>query len=260
MWWNWCPEVVRFAMHEAEKEWMACADPRPMLAFLQGKHLPRKLGLFACACCRRVEHMLTDQRSRQALETVERFHDGIVVHQAYAVAEKAATDAHAAHVRAVGDFENSTASSFALNARAVAHMFAAQAVLSCFGKLATDTAHSCSGALRGFGTANIEDDRRCRVVGDEIEAAERVAQCDMIRDIFGNPFQSVTVESNWLTPTVVPLASDIYDQQVFDRMPLLADTLQAAGCDNADILNHCRDPKVTHVRGCWVVDLLLGKT
>jgi hypothetical protein len=52
----------------------------------------------------------------------------------------------------------------------------------------------------------------------------------------------------------------IYAEQAFDRMPILADALQNAGCDNTDVLNHCRDTSLTHVRGCWVVDLLLGKS
>ena len=62
----------------------------------------------------------------------------------------------------------------------------------------------------------------------------------------------------WLTSDVVALARGIYDERTFDRMPILADALQDAGCDSADILNHCRGAG-PHVRGCWVVDLVLGK-
>ena len=54
------------------------------------------------------------------------------------------------------------------------------------------------------------------------------------------------------------IAQAIYDKRAFDRMPILADALEDAGCDNADILAHCRGPN-EHVRGCWVVDLILGK-
>jgi hypothetical protein len=82
--------------------------------------------------------------------------------------------------------------------------------------------------------------------------------CDILRDIFGNPFRPVTVNSAWLTATVVSLAQAIYDERAYDRLPILADALEDAGCDNAEILNHCRQPG-EHVRGCFVVDLLLGK-
>jgi hypothetical protein len=51
----------------------------------------------------------------------------------------------------------------------------------------------------------------------------------------------------------------MYDSRAFDRMSLLADALQDVGCDNDDILNHCRHPKATHARGCWEVDLVLAK-
>jgi hypothetical protein len=85
--------------------------------------------------------------------------------------------------------------------------------------------------------------------------AEQIAQCDLIREVVGYP---VSLDHSWLTFTVIALANGIYDQKAFDRMPILADALQDAGCDNEEILNHCRQPS-EHVRGCWVVDLLLDK-
>ena len=80
----------------------------------------------------------------------------------------------------------------------------------------------------------------------------------MFRDIFGNPFRPVTLDPRWLTETVVALAAGIYADRAIDRMPILADTLEDAGCDHADLLAHCRGDG-PHVRGCWVVDLVLGK-
>ena len=77
--------------------------------------------------------------------------------------------------------------------------------------------------------------------------------------IFGNPFRPVTFDPVWRTLDVVALARGIYDDRAFDRMPILADALQDAGCDNDDILTHCRDTGTPHARGCWVVDLVLGK-
>jgi hypothetical protein len=76
---------------------------------------------------------------------------------------------------------------------------------------------------------------------------------------FNDPLRDVCLDPSWLTSTVVSLAAGIHAEQAFDRMPILADALQDAGCTNDDVLNHCRDANATHVRGCWVVDLLLGK-
>jgi hypothetical protein len=81
-----------------------------------------------------------------------------------------------------------------------------------------------------------------------------------LRDIFGNPFRPVTVEQDWLASKdgLVPrLAKAIYDERAFEQMPELANALEEAGCNNEDLLGHCRQPG-QHVRGCWVVDLLLG--
>jgi hypothetical protein len=87
----------------------------------------------------------------------------------------------------------------------------------------------------------------------------RVTFAVLLRDIFGNPFRPVTFSPVWRTDTAVALARQMYESRDFSAMPILADALQDVGCDNEDILSHCRDPKATHVRGCWVVDLVLGK-
>jgi hypothetical protein len=80
----------------------------------------------------------------------------------------------------------------------------------------------------------------------------------LVHDIFGNPFRPVTFDPDWQTSTVVALARQMYDSRDFSPIPILADALQDAGCDHADILDHCRGLG-PHVRGCWVVDLVLGK-
>lgn len=79
-----------------------------------------------------------------------------------------------------------------------------------------------------------------------------------MRDLFGNPFRTVVIEPEWLSPDVLGLARDMYYQHDFTWLPELAAALQAAGCEQEDILSHCRSQK-PHVLGCWVVDLLLGK-
>src|SRR5262249_23709471 len=87
---------------------------------------------------------------------------------------------------------------------------------------------------------------------------EEREQAVLIRDIFGNLFHPIILEPTWRIPQVVNLAQEIYDHRAFGRLPVLADALEEAGCDNAEILAHCREPG-PHVRGCWVVDLILGK-
>jgi hypothetical protein len=82
-----------------------------------------------------------------------------------------------------------------------------------------------------------------------------------LRDIFDNPFRPVPVDPSWLTwndGTIPRLAQTIYHERRFADLPVLADALEEAGCTNADFLDHCRRPGV-HVRGCWVIDLLLAK-
>lgn len=83
------------------------------------------------------------------------------------------------------------------------------------------------------------------------------AQSQILRCLF-HPFRSITSSPEWRTDTAIALARGIYDSREFGAMPILADALQDAGCDNDDILAHCRSGEA-HVRGCWVVDLVLGK-
>jgi hypothetical protein len=97
---------------------------------------------------------------------------------------------------------------------------------------------------------------RFSVRNREPNDAELLAQADLIREVF--PYRHNAVDPAWLTPTVTKLAQAIYNERVFDRMPILADALEDVGCSNQVILSHCRSGE-EHVRGCWVVDLLTGK-
>ena len=83
-------------------------------------------------------------------------------------------------------------------------------------------------------------------------------QTDLLRDIFGNPFRIPEVDPRWRTSDALGLARAIYDDRAFDRMPILADALMDAGCEQEAIVGHCRGDG-RHVRGCWVVDLILRK-
>ena len=84
------------------------------------------------------------------------------------------------------------------------------------------------------------------------------AMADLVRCVAGNPFRpAAPAEPAWLTPTVVAVARGVYDNRRFHDLPVLADALQDAGCEDADWLDHCRTPGA-HARGCWVVDAVLG--
>ncbi len=109
---------------------------------------------------------------------------------------------------------------------------------------------------------DVVDDAFLELIDDK-EAFEKLAPlATLFREVFGNPFRSIAVDPSWLgwqDSTVAKLAQGIYHNRAFDRLPILADALEDAGCDNADILAHCRSG-AGHVRGCWVVDLLTGRT
>lgn len=99
--------------------------------------------------------------------------------------------------------------------------------------------------------------------GHTFEDERQAEQCRPVvavfRDVFGNPFRKIEFRKAWRTAAVTALAAAAYEQKVFDGLPVLADALEEAGCDAPAVLAHCRDPQAVHVRGCWVLDLVLGK-
>lgn len=222
-----------------EREWFNCTDPKWMLSFIRDKRSDRKFRLFACACCRRISHLLRDERSRKAVEVAERFADGSATEEELTQAENDANDVWNELAYAEGNVTD--AETDASDAACGAACYAEGAIGT-----AGSASHSAAYALSYEGKQAVAQDSQCR----------------LLRDLFGNPFRPVAVDPPWLTwndHTIPKLAQAIYDDRAFDRLPILADALEEAGCDNADILNHCRQPG-EHVRGCWVVDLLLGKS
>ena len=104
-----------------------------------------------------------------------------------------------------------------------------------------------------------EATRACGLPADALE--ERRRRCEWLHDLFGNPFQPQRLDAAWLRwndGTVRKMARAIYDENRFVDLPILADTLEEAGCDELPLLYHCRNGE--HWRGCWAVDLLLGMT
>jgi hypothetical protein len=90
---------------------------------------------------------------------------------------------------------------------------------------------------------------------------ERRAQCDLLRDVFGYPFRPASLDPAllaWRGGLAVAIAAEVYEERAFDRLPILADALEEAGCTDREVLLHCRGP-APHARGCWVVDRMLSK-
>jgi hypothetical protein len=225
-----------------EHTWLTTTTPDSLLRALRGLRLPRQRRLFAVACCRRVLDHITDPASRRAVEVAELFADCAVhrkrLQAAYAEAQNVQQDlfVKAQHAPKAGQMA-------AWDVWRLA--YAAQ--LTC-----------ASGRLE---VPSEEIIKWATHVSAAHRAEERQAHCDLICDIFGNPFRPrPTVAPAWLTwegGTVPRLARAAYDERAFDRLPVLADALEEAGCADAEILDHLRAPR-PHARGCWALDLLLG--
>lgn len=242
-----------------EAEWLTSDDPLLMLHDLEQRcPMPdsvrsRELRLFGCACCRQVWQLLTDERSRQAVEVAERFADGELVERQLILAHQESAAALPANPAATMAFVASKINDLPLL------------------------------MPRAVGRLLVE------------ETIPGAVQAALLRDIFGNPFRPVLIRRghlaiyrksipviptlshiekawkhtyntedparwlSWHDGTVPKLACAIYEDRAFDRLPILADALEEAGCQVAEILEHARGPG-PHVRGCWLVDLILGKT
>jgi hypothetical protein len=243
-----------------EAEWLACTDPKPMLEFLRGRASDRKLRLFACGCCRRLWDVLASRRPKHwplvvtrwrkaMVEGVERYVDG--VYEPSQVKFPIGGDRHTGG----GDWLDWVAGRAAQVEEPALPTAVEVSEYACEARRSQVLAE-LAGRLRP--SSGAVDDLEAAAA-----AAERATQCQLLRDIFGNPFRPVALDPVWAKPGVVKLAQAIYDKRAFDKLPKLADALAKAGCDDADILahcllTHCRQPG-EHVRGCWVVDLILGK-
>jgi hypothetical protein len=239
-----------------EADWNSCTDPQAMLEWLrhQRRASDRKLRLFAVGCCRRIWHLLTDPRSRRAVEVMERAADGEVDEEdLYLVVTGAETVADAAVTSsATVEQEAGVSAAFAaLNATIAARKAAAYS-----------SANACSAVYHAATAANEPAPANTR-------KAERAAQSRLLRDLFGNPFRSpprlYPSVLDWNDRVVVRLANAVYEGRELPsgtldpaRLAVLADAVEEAGCVDAELLGHLRGPG-PHVRGCWVVDLTLGK-
>jgi hypothetical protein len=227
-----------------------------MLEFLRGQSSERKLRLFAVACCRRLRQFMLDERVRSGVEVAEQYADGTVGEEAR---EDAKNEADEAAIELLDDVdERRILKSYAFWSAARAAHAAVCTAADPDGPLAERAAEVAVAGVECYVRDELHDSENAPAALQ----AEKEAQAGLVRDIFGPlPFRTVTIDPLWLAwneGTVVKLAHGIYDDRAFDRLPVLADALEEAGCHDADALGHCRHPG-PHVRGCWLVDLLLGK-
>jgi hypothetical protein len=221
-----------------EAEWLACADPAAMLAHLRGRADDRRLRLFAVACCRRVQHIY-DAAARNAIDVAERMADGLATN-----AERRAAAVAANRLGSYGP-------GIAVAVDALTSARGAECAADEYARaLIAPAAPDPNGAtVLSYGPEFQRQRERER---------ERRANVPLLRDIFGNPFRPVVFAPEWRTDTAVAMARQMYELRDFSGMPILADALQDAGCENDDVLQHCRGSGL-HARGCWVVDAVLGK-
>jgi hypothetical protein len=249
----------------------------------------RKSRLFACACCRRFWHLLDEEHCRHLVEYGRSFGSiderGLTepsldaCHRAVELAEWSAdetvspqeldglsdaasvlyhpaSDYCSCYDETVGPFDcEFVASGEAAQAVAYATSMKPNVVLGGWMEafdslhLVIDWTTKAAGCLRKTRDAS---------TSERGASEERLLQCALFREVVGNPFRPVAMHSAWMTPVVIELARAIYDGRDFDRMPILADALEEAGCTVKEVLEHCRNGQ-EHARGCWAVDKVLGK-
>jgi hypothetical protein len=240
-----------------ECTWLASTEPQAMLEFLwtNGKLSERKARLFACACCRRIWPFLIDTRARKAVKVAERFADGAATPTERRNADK---DALKACRSANPHYRNwwTTRDSAEL------------ACLAASASISVDLPAD----HRSLQAANFATHAIGRSPASNFEVVrknEQQAQCCLLRDLFGPLlYREIRIDPSWLAwnnGIIRKLALVIHDERILpegmldqSRLAILADALQEAGCDNEEILFHCRS-QGDHVRGCWLIDLILGK-
>ena len=217
-----------------EVEWESSTDPNAMLGLLRGKASDRKLRLFAAAGFARLAALLPDPRQQRGIEVLEQLAEGT-----FTLAECRRVTREVRHAIPPDDFPRDD---WVAGMPPTDHLHYIALMLYrefCSPRIVTHAVEA---------TAGLADGHR-----------EQHEQVRLMRCIFGNPFHAVTVKSHRMTSIVVSLAQTIYEERAFDRLPILADALEATGCDDSELFAHCRG-QGPHVRGCWVIDAVLGKS
>lgn len=228
--------AVHVALVRQVREWPEGMNLHPLFRSLYGSITPRKQRLVAVAMCRRVARLLPDAGCRATLDVAER----------YADRSAKRSELSAAHQVAQAAWGRTGGVTFANPEDAP--RYAVRAILQVTHPtqrhFADGVADNCAAAVG------------CEVAGQysHRHQAECIEQKRLLLDVLSPS----VFDPRWQTLTVVALAEGIYADRAFDRLPILADALQEAGCADDDLLNHCRGPG-PHVRGCWAVDGILRK-
>jgi hypothetical protein len=240
-----------------KQEWLTSADPMAMLLHLRanerGRRITmRKLRLFAVSCCRRLLPLTGNPDCERVLELAEQFAEILPTDPDLERAVQTIRSMQVAGVPGEGvaaAIECTLGSStcheppIILNQRFYRREYIAHAPFWC--------------AEAAYQHAVYQDPPNA-VRWHQARANEERAQADLLRCIVGKSFRPIACDPSWRTSIAVGLAEAIYADRAFDRLPILADALEEAGCTHPDVLSHCRSDS-PHVRGCWVVDLVLGK-
>jgi hypothetical protein len=247
-----------------EQEWLTSQDPNEMLAaFRLGRHL-RRMRLFLVAHCRRAQEWLGEP-GRAAVLIAERFAEGRATAGELEAARQEAGTALGDCVRTLDALWNAKYRRVVRKGGAIDYEFQldpeAWRVAKCrraaaqFAWYATMPNEQLNGQLDESGRPRYPNSAAAfeyRHAPDEMPP-----DADNVRCIFGNPFRRCAVDARWRTPTALAVAREMYESGDFSPAGVLADALEDAGCDDGQLLGHLRGP-APHVRGCHVVDLLLG--
>ena len=209
-----------------EEEWLAPTEAGLIVSGSLIVHSPRKHRLLGCACVKWAWTWGLGEEPPPAVSVVEAFADGLATKD---------------DLRRITDELRSIRSEFDESYRPVPKTY------ELTESLASEDASEVLGELHGYSADMF--------ISDEPEWTK---VNDFARDIFGNPFRPVAFDPRWRTVDSVDLARVIYEQRAFEKMPVLGDALIDAGCEDEQVITHCRGDG-PHVRGCWVVDLVLGK-
>jgi hypothetical protein len=259
-----------------EDQWLSGTDPTALLESLRktGRASDRKLRLFAAASCRRIWPLLVHDVSHRAVEFAESFADGLEpteeLRRVWEVTEEVwvcLADTYRSNPMDPNNEYDAVVlqAGIHLGAIGAAAGAATAAVGGTQGEASLLTCWQYASEAAAWASVPIDaeyDDPKAL-------ARERAGQAALLRDLFGPlPFREVCIDPGWLARhenTVRRLAAAIYEERVLPqgtldrrRLAVLADALEEAGCTNEDVLSHCRSPS-DHVRGCWLLDLILGK-
>jgi len=243
-----------------EDEWRTSTDPARLLRFVQPRTTKRKFRLYLCGGCRQIAHLFYSSASREAVDVAERHAEGLADDDELGRANWfAESPAFGYDFEADFWYRHPEADKTGTVSRLVAMGALAPTALTGWEWQVDEAVRGRLWAASELAYQSTADGPRdAERIADMIAAVEWPGRW-LIDCVFGNPFQVPAFDPAWRTSTVVALADAIYADAASDRLPFLADALEDAGCTDADVLAHGRGDG-PHVRGCWVVDLVLGRS